>query len=96
METSCSIDRPINQAAVPEFKNKNLKTGGGDMPLWVKVLANEPNDLTSISVTSMVEGNNSLLQIVLWLPHMCCGTPYTHTHTHTHTHYTNKCNGTRR
>lgn len=42
-----------------------------EMAQQIKTLATKPDDLNSIPRNHMREGENQLLQIVLWLPHNC-------------------------
>ena len=66
----------------------------GKMAQWMRVLTTKPGNLSSIPRTHMVEGENRLLQVVLWSSHTYRSKlTITHTHTHTHTHtQINKCN----
>jgi hypothetical protein len=41
----------------------------GKIAQWVLELSTNPEDLSLIPKTHMVEGKNCLLQIVLWSPH---------------------------
>jgi hypothetical protein len=85
-----AISSPVRRLSL---KNQS---GASELVHWVKALAAKPNDLSSDLKTYMV-GENQLLQVVLWLPHLHHG-PHSHeflsvhtrarahTHTHTHTH----------
>lgn len=54
--------------------NDQMWGGRGKMAQWWQVLAVNPNDLRSTLGTHMVEGENWLFQVVLWLP---CARPDT-------------------
>ena len=51
-----------------------------EMTQWIWVLAVIPDDLSSILLSQMVEGENSVTQAVLWPTHRYCGMhPLNHT-----------------
>lgn len=60
----------------------------GKMVHWVKVLAAKPSDFHLILMTHGVEGENSLLQFLLWWPH---SGPDMSVPTHKYTQKTTKC-----
>lgn len=51
------------------------------MAQWVKALDAKPDDLSSVPGIHIIEGENQLLEVVLWLPHVYCGM---HTPTYIH------------
>lgn len=60
------------------------KSAGTSDPPWVKALAPKPDNSSLTPGTHMVGGQNSLLQVVLWSPHLGHGM---HVCTHTHNKY---------
>lgn len=55
----------------------SLQTVAVGMAQWVKTV---PRSLSSTSRTHTVEGENQLLRLVLWPPHVYHGSKCTHTH----------------
>jgi hypothetical protein len=55
------------------------------MAHWVRMFAARTYDLSSVPRSCMLERENRLLKVVLWLSYMYHST-YIHTCTHTHTH----------
>ena len=58
---------------------KSATRGLGDIALQANMLATKPDNLNSVFITSVVEGEKQLLKTVL--PRIV-----THVHTHTHTY----------
>lgn len=60
---------------------KSVTRGLGDKALQANVLATKPDNLNSVFITSMAEGEKQLLKTVLSLIVTCA-----HTHTHDYCH----------